>query len=82
MMYLLGHGGGWRLQENLWEWIDNGLLVVHDLSTSERLRTRQLMSKYADAPMGFADASLVAIAESLNIRTIFTLDTHFRIYPP
>jgi predicted nucleic acid-binding protein len=28
----------------------------------------------------FADASLVAVAQSLNIRTIFTLDSHFRIY--
>jgi predicted nucleic acid-binding protein len=64
----------------LWEWFDNGLLAVHDLSTSEVLRMRELMERYADVPMDFADASLVTTAETLNVRKIFTLDSDFRIY--
>lgn len=39
-----------------------------------------LMEKYKDVPMDLADASLVAVAESRNIRSIFTLDSDFFIY--
>jgi len=38
------------------------------------------MEKYQDTPMDLADASLVAVAESLSIRDVFTLDSDFRIY--
>jgi predicted nucleic acid-binding protein len=38
------------------------------------------MEKYSDAPMDLADASLVAVAESLSLGRVFTLDSHFRIY--
>jgi predicted nucleic acid-binding protein len=39
-----------------------------------------LMIQYQDVPMDLADASLVAIAEVLNQRQIFTLDSDFYIY--
>jgi predicted nucleic acid-binding protein len=32
--------------------------------------------------MDLADASLVAVAERLRVRHVFTLDGHFRIYRP
>jgi uncharacterized protein len=38
------------------------------------LRAFELMEIYSDHPMDLADASLVTAAESLNIRTVFTLD--------
>ena len=34
----------------------------------------ELMSKYRDTPMDFADASLVLLAEELNVTDILTLD--------
>jgi predicted nucleic acid-binding protein len=37
-------------------------------------RALELMEQYADHPMDLADASLVVAAESLRVRTIFTLD--------
>ena len=40
----------------------------------------ELMSKYHDIPMDLADASLVAVVESRNFRTLFTLDSDFFIY--
>ncbi len=39
-----------------------------------------LMRQYKDTPMDLADASLVAVAESLGFSRIFTLDSHFRAY--
>lgn len=44
-------------------------------------RSFELMVDYADQPMDLADASLVAAAEALQTRRIFTLDrTDFSIY--
>lgn len=37
-------------------------------------RTFNLMERYADHPMDLADASLIAAAEALQTRKIFTLD--------
>ena len=38
------------------------------------------MVEYIHVPMDFADASLVAVAENYNLRTIFTLDSDFAVY--
>jgi predicted nucleic acid-binding protein len=44
-------------------------------------RARALIVKYADQPMDFADATLVALGEELGISTVFTTDrTDFAIY--
>lgn len=37
-------------------------------------RARELVEKYADIPMDFADATLVVLAEELGTGEIFTLD--------
>ncbi len=44
-------------------------------------RCRQLVTKYADLPMDYADATLVALAEELETALVFTTDrTDFEIY--
>ncbi|MCR4308782.1 MAG: PIN domain-containing protein [Deltaproteobacteria bacterium] len=44
-------------------------------------RCARLMSKYSDVPMDYADATLVAVAETLGIRDILTLDRRgFSVY--
>lgn len=79
-MYLLGRVGGYRYQSELWSLLADGSLVVHDLTRTETNRMAALMAKYQDTPMDLADASLVAVAESLSLRRIFTLDSDFYVY--
>ena len=79
-MYLLGAVGGFRYQEELWKLRQTGRLVLHDLTNSETDRMAFLMSKYQDKPMDLADASLIAVAESLSFRQVFTLDSDFYVY--
>ncbi|MBP0020438.1 MAG: PIN domain-containing protein [Cyanobacteria bacterium SBLK] len=79
-MYFLLELRGWSGQNVLWELCDRKALYLHDLSESERQRMKVLMGKYKDVPMDLADASLVATAESQNIKRIFTLDSDFYIY--
>lgn len=79
-MYLLGTVGGHRYQAELWHLWTTGKLVLHNLTAAEMQRTLALMKQYHDTPMDLADGSLVAVAESRNIRRIFSLDSDFYIY--
>jgi hypothetical protein len=79
-MHLLRNAGGWRAQGRLWDFIPNGLLWLHSPAGGELERMRALMRDYADTPMDLADASLVAAAETLRLRRVFTVDKHFYVY--
>ena len=79
-MYLLGLAGGHRYRVSLWDLYRAGNLVLHNPTPGETGRMAQLMAQYHDRPMGLADASLVAAAESLSWRQVFTLDGDFYIY--
>lgn len=79
-IYLLGAVGGYSYQANLWRLYTGGRLRMHAFSSGEIERIRTLMETYHDTPMDLADASLVAVAESLNLQHIFSLDSHFYIY--
>ncbi len=57
-----------------------GALLVPSTVSSLR-RCRELMEKYSDLPMDFADATLVALAEELDTNLVLTTDRHdFQIY--
>lgn len=79
-MYLLGRAGGLPAQDVLWGYLADGLAVLHEPEAAEWQRMRALMHQYHDTPMDLADASLVAAAERLGLRRIFTVDSHFRAY--
>ena len=79
-MYLLYQSLGYAAQEELWRWVADGLLQLHSPSENEWPRMRELMAQYQDAPMDMADASVVAAAETLNLRRVFTYDRHFYAY--
>ena len=78
--YLLGAVGGYRYQASLWTLYTADRLHIHSFSSAEIERMYKLMDQYKDTPMDLADASLVAVAESLNIQQIFSIDSHFYIY--
>jgi uncharacterized protein len=79
-MYLLGRYGGWLAQQELWNYTTDQILVLHLNGEEEQARMKLLMEHYRDIPMDLADASLVAAAETLNQKQIFTLDRDFQIY--
>lgn len=79
-MYFLFKMGGLPLQERLWTLWETQKLSLYELSSDEMARVRELMRKYQNVPMDYADATIVAVAESTGIRTLFTVDTDFYIY--
>jgi predicted nucleic acid-binding protein len=79
-IYLLGARAGWPAQQCLWRLLLRDDLQVASLSPPVLRRAYDLMNKYRDLPMDLADATLVALAETLGTTRIFTLDADFRAY--
>ena len=68
-------------QGALLEMIERGTLQILDLVREDLPAMHKLMRKYHDQPMDFADASLVQVADRLNLTEIFTLDRRdFDVY--
>jgi len=78
-MYLLEHP---VRRELLWELLLSGGVGLAEMFQEDLSRMHNLMAKYADLPMDFADASLVVLGERLRLRKVFTLDRHFSLYRP
>jgi uncharacterized protein len=60
--------------DRLREFVEDGGLSVWFLDRAWLTRAFELMELYADHPMDLADASLVAAAEALSTRRVFTID--------
>lgn len=54
--------------------IITGELEVIDLTLTDYRRCGELIEAYADLGLGFVDASVVTIAENLDVKTIATLN--------
>ena len=78
-MYLLKRSG-WHCQHALWEMVHHGFVEIADPALYGTDRVSTLMRKYNDIPMSIADASLVAMCETIENWRIFTLDSAFHIY--
>ena len=79
-MYFLGESGGFRYQAVLWDRHRKGQLQIHTLTEAETRRIEALMARYQGTPMDLADASLIAVAESLGFDRVFSFDRDFYIY--
>ena len=67
------------LPVNFLRWLKRGAFEVEDVA-GDLERIVVLMAKYADVPMDFADATIVAASERLGIRDVATLDSGFTIF--
>jgi predicted nucleic acid-binding protein len=67
-------------QADFIDWLSAGAIELVHLGTGDLERIAVLIAQYADLPMDFADASLVAVCERQGIRQVATLDSDFHIY--
>ena len=83
LAHLVGRRVGPRAEVELVRFIAGGELPVEALRPVDTSRAADLMSVYVDAPLGFVDASVVAMAERLGVTTILTTDRrHFSLVRP
>ena len=60
-----------------------GDFAVEPLDDDDFPRMAEIMRQYGDLPLGFVDASLVALAERLDARDLLTTDRrHFSVVRP
>ena len=57
-----------------WKLVRSGALVMAAIEHAELPHLQELMSRYSDQPMDFADATLVHLAKRESLATIFTVD--------
>ena len=77
--YLLNFS--WEVQDSLWLFIRRGGIEIYHLGQDLLIRCHELMKQYSDLPMDLADATLVALANFLEVHKVFTLDhKDFSIY--
>jgi predicted nucleic acid-binding protein len=72
VVYLLGPS--FAMQKPALEFIQRGGAEIISQTPGSFQRVMQLMEKYRDVPMDFADATLVALAEERKLNEVFTLD--------
>jgi predicted nucleic acid-binding protein len=78
VMWLLS--SNWRIQNLFLEAVAKGVFETIPLLPEDFSRIAELNQQYADLPGDFADLSLIAISERLNIPAIATLDSDFDVY--
>ena len=70
-----------RSPEKLLKAMERGLIVSQFQTQAAAPRLRELIKRYADQPMDFADACLVCMTEQIRDCTVITIDrSDFGIY--
>ena len=63
--------------------IEEGRLSVGELQPADYARARELIDRYQDLPLGFVDATVLAVVERLGETKLATLDRrHFTVVRP
>jgi len=74
---------GWQAEMRFLGDLASGNLLVERATAADWLRIAELVGCYHELPFGTVDASVVALAERLNIRSVATLDRrHFTLVRP
>lgn len=69
-----------QVQIDFLKWIERGGITLYNISQSDIANIRVMMEKYIDIPMDLADATLMYIANTENIKEIISIDSDFDIY--
>ena len=64
----------------VWRFVNSGAVVLMSVGADDLLPIEQLMVKYADRPMDFADATLVRVAERDGLADVLSIDSDFDVY--
>lgn len=81
--YLLAVKAGAKTEANFLRAVATGDFVPVGLVNADYARMADLVEQYADLPLGTSDASVIALAERLNVTEVATLDRrHFTVVRP
>ena len=76
--YLLQTRIGAQAEQAFVRSVASGELLIEPVESDDVIRASALMREYLDFPLGFVDATVIAVAERLGAREILTTDRrHF-----
>ena len=79
--YLIGARLGYDALRQFVRWSAGPLIRLEEITQADLLRVEAIMTQYADARFDFVDTAIMALAERLDIRTVFTFDQRdFRVF--
>jgi len=58
----------------------NPLITLHRVDAEQEEQAWTILKNYADKGFSYTDATSFSVMESLEIKTVFTFDDHFRQY--
>ena len=61
-------------------WVIAGAVTIEPIALDDLQEVKDLIIKYSDLPMDFADACLVFLGDKLNIDQIATVERDFDVY--
>lgn len=67
-------------QADFLSWLHAGAVEIENIDSYDLLDIKNMMLKYADLPMDFADACLVLLGDKLKIDNVATIDRDFDVY--
>jgi uncharacterized protein len=83
VVYLLESRLGWRAEVQFLGDLAAGNFFVEPVLSGDWIRIAELVAQYHDLPLGTVDASVIALAERLNVSAVATLDRrHFTVVRP
>lgn len=81
--YLLDREAGASGELVVARMLATGELLTVAAEPGDRTRVEELVDRYLDLPLGLVDATVVAVAERLDVGTIATFDIrHFTVVRP
>lgn len=81
--YLLAAKAGAHIEAAFLRSVAAGDFIPVELLPEDYARMARLVEQYADLPLGTSDASVIALAERLDVAEVATLDLrHFRVVRP
>lgn len=81
--YLLAREAGAAVEALFLRSVADGDFEPVDLTTDDYRRMSELVTEYADLPLGTTDAAAIALAERLRVSEVATLDRrHFTVVRP
>ncbi len=78
--FLIGRYLGREKAISFWDGLRSGIVDMINVNLQDLDQAREIIDRFPDQDFSLVDASSFAAMEREGIKTVFTFDSHFRVY--
>ena len=78
--FLIGRHLGRQKAISFWDGLRSGIVDMINVNSQDLDQARAIIDRFPDQEFSLVDASSFATMEHEGIKTVFTFDSHFRVY--